>query len=279
MRHPAPDETTEEGRQHHQPGAAGRLARRLSAPLIWANWRTLELLLDRQYGLSRLKLRPRARIEETVHCATSIETPGFYKAIHDGRITLVRGSPTAYGPGQLQVGVASLPADLVIEAVGWEQALPFLDAGARAALVGADGQYRLHRMILNPDLPGLAFIGFNSSFITPLSAELGAHWYARYLARSLARQPDAAMMRASIDNQLAWKRQRPVAAGFGGLCVAPYHHAHFDELMRDMGARTRVANPVAAYLMPIAPAAYAGLLATAPPAPVPQPTPKESVAA
>ena len=55
-----------------------------------------------------------------------------------------------------------------------------------------------------------------------------------------------------------------MAATFGGLCVAPYHHAHFDELMRDMGARTKPGNPLVAYLAPIGPARYAGLLATAP---------------
>jgi len=43
-------------------------------------------------------------------------------------------------------------------------------------------QSRLYRMMVNPDLPGLGFVGFNSSFITTLSAELGAK-----LAGSLAR--------------------------------------------------------------------------------------------
>ena len=72
-------------------------------------------------------------------------------------------------------------------------------------------------------------------------------------------------IRAEIDRTLDWKRRgREAATGYGGLCVAPYHHAHFDELMADMGARTKPANTLAAHFAPISPESYAGLLATAP---------------
>ena len=36
---------------------------------------------------------------------------------------------------------------------------------------------------------------------------------------------------------LHFKRvERPAAGVYGGLCVAPYHFKHFDELLADMGA-------------------------------------------
>ena len=247
------------------PSRAGRLLRRLLAPVIWANWRALEALLEVQFGLRKAGLRPRARIEDGIHCATAIETPGFYRAVRQGRIRTVQGEPTGYEPGAVVAGGAKLPADLVVLAIGWQQDLPFLDADATAKLVEPDGQYRLHRMIVNPDLPDLGFVGFNSSFVSTLSAELGAHWLARYLDGALRHQPTDADMRAGIAQALDWRRRgRAVAAGYGGLCVAPYHHAHFDELMADMGARTRGDGVLAAHLAPISPAAYAGLLETAP---------------
>lgn len=150
-------------------------------------------------------------------------------------------------------------------AIGWDQSLPFLDEDTRRKLVEPDGLYRLYRLIVNPDLPDLGFVGFNSSFVSTLSAELGAHWLARYLDGELRRQPTHAEMNAEIARALDWKRRgREVAATFGGLCIAPYHHAHFDELMKDMGARTKPANPLVAYLAPVDPRVYAGLLATAP---------------
>lgn len=247
------------------PSRAGRLARRLAAPAVWANWRALEALLRLQLGLKKAGLRPEGRIEDSIHCATSIETPGFYKAVRDGRIRAVRGHVSGCAPGCVLVDGAPVAADVVVLAVGWSQDLPFLDADTRAKLVEPGGQYRLHRMMVNPDLPGLGFVGFNSSFASALSAELGAHWLARYVEGRLRRQPTEADMRAGIARALEWRRRdRRMAQAYGGLCIAPFHHAHFDELMADMGARTKPANPLAAHLAPLSPQAYAELLDTAP---------------
>ena len=248
------------------PSIVGRIVRGLSAPMIWANWRALEALLNMQFGLKKLGLRPKTRIEDSIHCATSIETPGFYKAIKQGRIKLAKGNASSYQAGALIVdGVGAVPADVVVLAIGWKQELPFLDPSIQAKLIDADGQYKLHRMMVNPDLPGLGFVGFNSSFITTLSAEIGSNWLARYMDNELKRQPTDTDMRKGIASQLRWKRKgRPVAQTFGGLCVAPYHHFHFDELMGDIGARKKSWNVLAAHLGPIDPKIYGKLLATAP---------------
>lgn len=247
------------------PSALGKIGRMISAPAIWANWRALEALLEMQFKLKKKGLRPEVRIEDSIHCATSIETPGFYKAIADGKIRMVQGTLASCTPGHVVTdGGEKLPADLAILAIGWTQELPFLDDASRAALIEPDGQYKLYRMIVNPDLPDLGLVGFNSSFITTLSAELAAHWLVRWFDKTLQNIPSAAEMRTDIAKLLTWKRKgRPVAAGFGGLCIAPYHHQHFDELMRDMGARTKPKNPIVANLLPINPKIYAPLLATA----------------
>ena len=247
------------------PSVAGKIGRMVSAPAIWANWRALESLLELQFKLKKKGLRPKGRIEDSIHCTTSTETPGFYKAIADGKIRMVQGTLASCTPGHVVTdGGVSLSADIAVLAIGWTQEMPFLDAEARAALIEPDGQYKLYRMIVNPDLPGLGLVGFNSSFITTLSAELAAHWLVRWFDGTLHNMPGTAQMRADITKLLAWKRTgRPVAAGYGGLCVAPYHHQHFDELMRDMGAQIKPKNPIVANLLPINPKIYAPLLATA----------------
>lgn len=247
------------------PSRAGRLARRLLEPAIWANWRAREALLGLQFGLKKAGLRPEGRIEDSIHCATSIETPGFYKAVRDGRIRMVKGDLAGYAPGCAMAGDARVAANMVVLAIGWSQGLPFLDADTQARLIEPDGQYRLHRLMVNPDLPGLGFVGFNSSFASALSAELGARWLARYVEGGLRRQPMDAAMREGIARALEWRRRnRRVAQTYGGLCTAPFHHAHFDELMTDMGARTKAANVLAAHLAPTSRRAYARLLETAP---------------
>lgn len=249
-----------------RPSRTGRLVRQFLAPAIWANWRALEALLNLQFGLGNAGLRPRGKIEDSIHCATAIETPGFYRAVREGRIRMVKGEPTSYEPGSVLVdGGVKVAADVAVLAIGWRQDLPFLDEDTRGKLVEPDGQYRLYRLIVNPDLPGLGFVGFNSSFVSTLSAELGAHWLARYCDGELRRQPTHTDMHAEIVHTLDWKRHgRRVAATYGGLCIAPYHHFYFDELMTDIGAQTRSGHVFATHLAPISPKTYAGLLATAP---------------
>jgi hypothetical protein len=112
----------------------------------------------------------------------------------------------------------------------------------------------------------MGFVGFNSSFCTILSAEMIANWLVRYADGQLAQQPSRAQMETNIDMMLDWRRrERPAAQVYGGLCSAPFHFKHFDELLSDMGARTRKrANPLAEqFSYPSAPA-YGEFLASTP---------------
>ena len=93
-----------------------------------------------------------------------------------------------------------------------------------------------------------------------------ANWLVRYADGMLARQPTEAEMRADIEAMLAWRRtERPAAQVYGGLCSAPFHFKHFDELLADMGATVRRrANPLTETFTPPDAAAYGRFLASAP---------------
>ena len=58
-------------------------------------------------------------------------------------------------------------------AIGWEQSLPFLNEDSRGKLIAPDGQYRLHRLSVHPDLPDLGFVGFNSSYLVEFLRAIG----------------------------------------------------------------------------------------------------------
>ena len=73
--------------------------------------------------------------------------------------------------------------------------MPFLPEEYREKLVEPDGQYRLYRIIANPDLPDMGFVGFNSSFCTVLSAELSANWLVRYADGMLGKPAKCATTR------------------------------------------------------------------------------------
>jgi cation diffusion facilitator CzcD-associated flavoprotein CzcO len=247
-------------------GPVRRFAQKLAAPLVWANWRALETLLTNQFKLRKNGLRPKTRIEDDIHCNLAVETPGFYKLVTEGKITAIQGTIASYeGSQAVLTGGQRVPADLVVMATGWRQDVPVLDAADRAKLIDADGQYRLYRWVVNPDLPDLGFVGFNSSFATNLSAELGANWLVRYMDGQLARQPTRVQMETEIARLRTWRQhERPSAKGYGGLCIAPYHNRHFSSLLADIGVPIREANPVTALLAPLRPPVYADLLARAP---------------
>jgi len=248
-------------------GGIGRAARALAKPLIWANWRALEALLTMQHGLKKLGLRPDKPIETTISCGLPIATEGFFDLVKAGRIRTIQGTFDHYEDGQVVLtGGEKLPLDVAIQATGWKLGVPYLDAAARAALLEDDGQYRLYRLIVNPDLPDLGFVGFNSSFATVLTSDMAAQWLVRYADGKLARQPTHKTMREWIAAHLAWRRKdRPAAKVYGGLCSAPFHFHHLDELLADMGARKRRrANPLAETFLPPNADAYAAYLASVP---------------
>ncbi|MET4800000.1 NAD(P)/FAD-dependent oxidoreductase [Bradyrhizobium sp. LB11.1] len=247
-------------------GAMSRLAYRIAAPLIWANWRGLESLLKAQLKLNRCKMVPKERIEDGVNCSVPIATPGFYPMVADGRIKAVFGSFDRYeGDTIVTSGGERINADIAVLAIGYKLGVPFLPDACQAKLVDADGQYRLYRLIANPDLPDLGFVGFNSSFCTVLCADLAANWLVRYADGQLANQPTAQQMGDNIEMMLHFKRvERPAAGVYGGLCVAPYHYRHFDELMADIGAKTRKRGGLAGHFLPPDADAYAKFLTSAP---------------
>lgn len=244
----------------------GNLIYKLAAPLIWFNWRGLETLLKFQFKLKKHNMLPNKPIEAAIGCSIPIATPGFFEMVADGRIKGIQGTIDHYADSDVVLSAGQkVAADVVIMAVGWKQGLPYLPEQYRKKLVEADGQFRLYRVIVNPDIPDMGFVGFNSSFASTLTGEISANWLVRYMDGQLVNRPTPAMMNEEIEQMLAWRRNdKPIMQVYGGLCVAPFHFRHLDQLMRDMGAKTHRSNPLAAQLAPLSPAAYEQLLASAP---------------
>ncbi len=238
----------------------------IAKPFIWANWRALESLLSIQCKFGKTGLRPDHPIETNLNCSVPIVTPGLFDMIADGRIKAIKGSIDHYEPGKIVLtGGERVASDMAVLATGWKLGVPFLPKEFQDKLIEPDGQYRLYRIIANPDLPEMGFVGFNSSFASVLTSEMAANWLVRYADGQLAKQPSAAQMNENIEMMLKWKRgERPAAGVYGGLCVAPYHFKHLDELLDDMGAKERKRNPLAENLTPPNADAFGRYLASTP---------------
>jgi dimethylaniline monooxygenase (N-oxide forming) len=220
----------------------------ITKPLVWANFRGLETMLKMQLGLKKWNMVPETPIEKEASCSLPLVTPGFFENLETGRIKLVQGSYDHYdGDAVVLTNGDRVKCDVSVLAVGWKLGVPVLPAEYREKLIEDDGQYRVYRLSVNPDLPDMGFVGFNSSFCTVLAAEMIANWLVRYADGQLAHQPSEAEMSENIEMMLNWRRkERPAAQVYGGLCSAPFHFKHFDELLADMGARkTKRSNPLA----------------------------------
>jgi hypothetical protein len=104
------------------------------------------MLLEVQFRLTRRRLRPEYKIDDSIHSATSIETPGFYKAVDHGDIRMVRGTLARCAPGTVTTDHGEvLEEGLVILAIGGELKLLFFDEAMTSALLEPDGQFCLYR--------------------------------------------------------------------------------------------------------------------------------------
>lgn len=249
------------------PSVVERVVRVILKPLIWANFRGLETLLTVQLGLRKHDMVPSEPIEDTVSCALSLVTDGLFEGLNDGSIKATRGSIERYEAGAVVLSTGdTVPCDVAVMATGWNQGIRFLPADAHEKVVESDGLHRLYRFAVNPGLPDMGFVGFNSNFCSVLSAELVANWLVRFADGQLENMPSVDEMNASIDAMQNWRRkERPAAQIYGGLCTAPFHFRHFDELLEDIGATKRHrANPLAELFVRPNTDAYGDFLASAP---------------
>lgn len=239
----------------------------ITKPLVWANFRGLETLLKLQLGLKKWNMVPDNPIEKDVSCSLPIVTPGLFESFKDGSAKPIQGTFKEYAGDKIVLSTGDrIGCDIAILAVGWNLGVPYLAQEAQDKLIENDGQYRVYRLAVNPDLPNMGFVGFNSSFCTVLSAEMIANWLVRYADGQLKNQPNEQQMRVNIDMMLNWRRkQRPAAQVYGGLCSAPFHFKHFDELVADMGCKKKGrSNPLAEQFSYPNAEAYGTYLASAP---------------
>jgi cation diffusion facilitator CzcD-associated flavoprotein CzcO len=251
----------------------------LHGPLNGVRSRMLDSLgpvSARQFGLAELELVPRGRFQDIVRGAIGLSTDGFYDRVRDGTLTVRRdrrltrllekdGTPHA----ELDDGDV-VRADLLICATGFRQGVPFLDEEIMARLTDERGSFLLYRQIvpvgdgsLDDDLvDDLTFAGYNSSFFSPLNAEMAAVWTAERLAGRL-RLPDRATMRAHVDAQLAFMDAATDGHHCHGTKIIPFSLHNVDEVLDDLGLNLSRGVRFRQWLSPVDPRAYRGVAAAA----------------
>ena len=215
----------------------------------------------RQFELKRLKLVPPGQMEDIVRGAIGLSTEGFFEGVAAGRIavhpnrTIVRLLADGDRPAAELDDGTRLPADLVICATGFTQGVPFLPADVLRRVLDERGNFMLYRQIRPVDVPGLYFNGYNSSFFSPLNAEMAAVWIAADLAGAVPLPEPAAMGRQVID-QLAFMDAATDTHHCHGGKIIPFSLHNVDEVLGDLGVNISARVRAWHWLMPVDPAAY-----------------------
>jgi cation diffusion facilitator CzcD-associated flavoprotein CzcO len=215
----------------------------------------------RQFGLRELGLVPDGHMEDIVRGAIGLATEGFFEGVAAGAITVHRdrvitrlfaedGRPHA----ELSDG-SRLAADLVVCATGFTQGVPFLSDEVQARLFDERGNFLLYRQIRPVGVPGLYFNGYNSSFFSPLNAEMAAVWIAAELAGAVP-LPDDDAMRQAVVEQLAFMDTATDTHHCRGTKIIPFSTHNVDEVLGDLGVNISAFVRAAHWVNPVNPRAY-----------------------
>ncbi|WP_214109116.1 flavin-containing monooxygenase [Acrocarpospora catenulata] len=236
----------------------------------------------RQFRLDKHGLVPPGQMEDIVKGAIGLATEGFFEAVADGGINVRHGRTIARlhagddGPyAELDDGT-TLRADLVICATGFTQGVPFLPGDVQERLFDERGNFMLYRQIRPVEVPGLYFNGYNSSFFSPLNAEMAALWIAADLAGTVP-LPDPATMRQLVVDQLAFMDIATNTHHCRGTKIIPFSMHNVDEVLGDLALNISPLVRASHWLNPINPTAYRHLtptllkrLSTSPPTTAPR---------
>jgi dimethylaniline monooxygenase (N-oxide forming) len=223
---------------------------------------SVQALITRQLRLKKLGALPRGSFERIARSTVSLVTDGFFDLVAKGRITIKRDTAIdqlLVEGGQrfaLLKSGEKIRADIVICGTGWRQEVPFLEADLQARIMDDRGNFRLYRHILPTGIRNLAFNGYNSSFFSPLSAEMGALWIASHLAGVLT-LPDDQTQREVTDRRLRWMEERTEGKHARGTNIIPFSMHQVDELLEDMGLSIGPAQRFMEWQMPVKPGNYA----------------------
>ena len=214
----------------------------------------------RQFKLKQLGLLPRGTMEGIVKGAIGLATEGFFEGVEAGTIVVHRDTTiTALRAGEAELSDGTvLPADLIVCATGFKQGVPFLDAPVQQRLFDERGNFQLYRQILPLGVDGLYFNGYNSSFFSPLNAEMAAVWITAHLSGAVP-LPDAEAMRRQVTAQLAFMDVATDRHHCRGTKIIPFSLKNVDEVLDDLDLNISKRVRAGHWLNPVDPAAYRGV--------------------
>ncbi|MFD7073135.1 flavin-containing monooxygenase [Nocardioides sp. NPDC059952] len=225
---------------------------------------SVESVTSGQLKLKKLGLLPKGQFTDIARSTVSLATEGFFEGVEAGDIVVERDTEIAAfvaKDGKPYAELANgraVPADVVVTATGFKQELPFFSEEICDQLTDDNGDYQLYRQILPLGVKDLTFAGYNSSFFSPLSAEMSAVWIGSHLGGG-HEVPPVEEMEAHVTERLAWMRERTDGHHARGTNIIPFSMHNIDEVLGDVGLDVSKRVKAVQWLLPINPKAYASI--------------------
>ncbi len=222
----------------------------------------VQAVATRQLRLKELGLVPDGSFERIARSTVSLATDGFSEQVAAGRIRVLRdttitellvdadGRRTA----RLSSG-ATVAADVVVCGTGFTQQVPFFDDDLQRRLTDERGNFQLYRHIQPLTVRDLSFAGYNSSFFSPLSAELASVWIASLLT-GRHQLPEPAARERQVTEMLRWMEERTEGRHARGTNIIPFSMHNIDDLVSDLGVQLGPITRATQWLLPVSPSSY-----------------------
>lgn len=223
--------------------------------------KSLQSVATKQLRLKKLGLVPEGSFDRIARSTVSLSTDELYEQVERGtsevareceivRLGVDQGTRSAWlSDGRI------VPADIVICGTGFQQVVPFFSPALQAQLTDERGNFQLYRQILPLHVSRLHFCGYNSSFYSPLSAEVAAWWIASHLMDGIA-LPPLPEREARIRRRLRWMEERTEGKHARGTNIIPFSMHNIDEMLNEMGMNVSALTRFKQWLLPASAADY-----------------------
>jgi dimethylaniline monooxygenase (N-oxide forming) len=217
---------------------------------------SLQKVATKQLKLDKLGLVPEGTFDRIARSTVSLSTDELYEQVIAGTTEVAReceitslgardGKPVA----TLSDG-RTVPADLVVCGTGFKQVVPFLPQSVQDEITDERGNFELYRQILPLTVKRLHFCGYNSSFYSPLSAEVAALWIAAHLMGGL-NLPPLEERREHVRRRLKWMEERTEGKHARGTNIIPFSMHNVDEMLDEIGINVGPFTRFKQWLLPV----------------------------
>ena len=230
-----------------QPNATEAFIHRKMGFLVRGNWFLVQTIVRLQkyllgVGKSRAvkdrlsSLTPKHDIVSDFRSASAMQPQLYLKHIAAERLLPHQGELHSFTEsGVVLEDGDNIDCDLVVLSLGsGSPTFPFLPEKYRSLLENEPDGAQLYRHLLHPDIPRLAFAGFNHGFMHVPAVEIGMLWLSAVLNDELT-LPAAEEMRQSMESVRQWKRDHVNFEPSRSCAVNTRFQQYLDVLLQDLG--------------------------------------------